>query len=97
MRDEKIWNQLMELFAYHDELDSTDIEVTVHRGVVSLRGEVDSRFSRLLAEELAESLAGVDDVENFLQVSKNKEGFIDASLSGQDNLILKTPRWMEEE
>lgn len=50
-------------------LDASDIEVAVSEGIVTLSGTVTDRRSKLVAEELAESVLGVRDVENRLRIA----------------------------
>ncbi len=62
--------ELQEILTKDPELDSTEIEVEVEGGAVTLRGVVDSTDARLLAEELVESVTGVREVHNNLKVAR---------------------------
>lgn len=53
-------------------VDATDIEVYVNHGTVTLKGFVDSRDQKKMAEYSIEHLAGVKDVFNELRVRKNE-------------------------
>jgi hypothetical protein len=55
------------LFA-HGYIDPTDIKVSVHEGMVVLSGSVDSRSTRRLAEEIVDSVSGIIDVRNDLNI-----------------------------
>ena len=68
--DEALAQELLEILTKDPELDSTEIEVEVEGGAVTLRGVVDSSDARLLAEELVESVSGVREVHNNLKVSR---------------------------
>ena len=68
--DAQLAQELQEILTKDPELDSTEIEVEVEGGAVTLRGVVDSSDARLLAEELVESVSGVREVHNNLKVSR---------------------------
>lgn len=51
-------------------VDATDIEVTVSEGEVVLSGTVSDRFAKRRAEDIAESVSGVMNVENRIRVSR---------------------------
>lgn len=51
-----------------DDIDPSGVEVRVSEGVVSLTGTVASRFEKRIAERIADSVAGVTDVENKLRI-----------------------------
>jgi hypothetical protein len=71
--DERITEEINDRLTDHDELDAEDIEVTVTSGEAILRGTVDSRESKRLAEDLAEAVAGVTQVQNQLRVARRDE------------------------
>jgi osmotically-inducible protein OsmY len=68
--DESLARELLEILTKDPELDSTEIEVEVEGGAVTLSGTVDSSDARLLAEELVESVSGVREVHNNLKVAR---------------------------
>ena len=69
--DEKIQDDINERL-YHDSyIDASDIEVKVTDGEAVLSGTVESREAKRRAEDIAESIAGVKDVENHLKVRKD--------------------------
>jgi hypothetical protein len=68
--NERIAEDVNERLAWHSELDAEGIEVNVEDGLVTLSGQVESRFDKRLAEEIAESCAGVIDVRNRLKVRR---------------------------
>ncbi|HMJ46078.1 MAG TPA: BON domain-containing protein [Ferruginibacter sp.] len=68
--DEKIQDDINERL-YHDSyIDASDIEVKVTDGEAVLSGTVESREAKRRAEDIAESIAGVKDVENHLKISR---------------------------
>jgi osmotically-inducible protein OsmY len=69
--DEKIREQVCELLTDDDHIDATHIEVIVKHGEVILTGTVDDRRTKRMAEEVAEHVAGVKDVQNQLRVRGN--------------------------
>ena len=66
--DERIREEISDRLMEHDELDASDIEVSVKDGEATLTGTVDSRRSKRLAEDLAERASGVRDVMNQIKV-----------------------------
>jgi hypothetical protein len=66
--DERIREEISDRLMEHDELDPSDIEVSVKDGEATLTGTVDSRRSKRLAEDLAERSSGVRDVMNQIKV-----------------------------
>jgi osmotically-inducible protein OsmY len=68
--DETLARELQEILTKDPELDSTEIEVQVEGGAVTLIGTVDSSDAKLLAEELVESVTGVREVHNRLRVER---------------------------
>jgi hypothetical protein len=51
-------------------LDASDIKVQVKNREVWLEGHVDNRHTKRLAEEIADSVSGVNDVKNELQIKR---------------------------
>jgi osmotically-inducible protein OsmY len=68
--DERISDEIHQYLTYHPELDATDIDVTVDSGIVTLKGAVDSRRAKRLAEDVAEEVFGVKEVHNELRVNR---------------------------
>jgi osmotically-inducible protein OsmY len=67
--DERVRENVCEVFYEHPGLDATGIEVEVKDGDVILMGSVDDRQAKRLAEDLAETIRGVSNVENRLRVA----------------------------
>ena len=72
--DERIYEDIGMRLSLHGHLDASDIEVDVNSGEVILTGSVDSRWAKRLAEDLALSVPGVEDVRNRLRVRRAGEG-----------------------
>jgi osmotically-inducible protein OsmY len=68
--DESLAQEIHEILTSDSELDSTDIEVVVEGGAVTLSGEVEHPDAKHLAEELTESISGVRLVHNRLVVRR---------------------------
>jgi Flp pilus assembly secretin CpaC len=71
--DERIEEQLNDTFTDDHMLDASNIEVTVKNGEVTLSGTVNNREAKRRAEDLAENLSGVTNVENRIRVSEKSE------------------------
>lgn len=66
--DERIREEICDRLMTHPDVDASDIDVVVARGIVTLTGEVDDRHQKRIAEYIAEDALGVDDVQNDLKV-----------------------------
>jgi len=64
--DARIHEDVCELLKRHGRLDASDVEVEVKDGEVCLRGTVDTRSQKRLAEDVAWQASGVRDVRNDL-------------------------------
>ena len=71
--DARIEEDINERLTRHGMIDATDIEVSVKEGGVTLRGTVDSRRARLLAEDIADSVFGVTEVHNQIKVKQRPD------------------------
>jgi hypothetical protein len=77
--DERIREEICERLMVHPDVDASDVEVRVERGVVTLTGTVDDRHQKRIAHFIADDEVGVDDVHNRLTV---RHGFW-AGLAGE--------------
>jgi osmotically-inducible protein OsmY len=77
--DERIREDVSDRLMEHPELDASGVEVHVKDGVVTLKGDVDSRWAKRLAEDIAEEVGGVRDVMNHLSV---RYGYGDSGSGG---------------
>jgi hypothetical protein len=72
--DERIREDVCERFAQHGQLDPSDVEVAVRDGEVLLTGSVATRTQKRLAEDIADRVFGVVEVQNHLRVQRPGEG-----------------------
>ena len=68
--DERIQEQICEVFTRHGKIDARGVDIKVQDGNVSLSGEVNRKLEKYLAEEIAASISGVNEVENRLRVKR---------------------------
>jgi osmotically-inducible protein OsmY len=68
--DERIKDDINDRLSDDPFIDASDIEVTVNSGEVTLTGTVDQRNAKRRAEDLAENVSGVRNVENRIRVSQ---------------------------
>jgi osmotically-inducible protein OsmY len=67
--DERIREEICDRLTDDWRVDATEVEVVVNNGQVTLGGMVHSREEKRKAEDLVESIPGVQDVHNNLRVS----------------------------
>ncbi len=68
--DQRILDDVCGRLTQHGYIDAREIEVSVENGEVTLKGTVDSRMTKRLAEDVTDSVAGVQDVHNELRVRR---------------------------
>jgi len=71
--DERVREDVCAYLSAHPGIDTSDMEVTVSNGEVTLEGTVDDRFEKRMAEDLAEAVPGVRDVHNRLRLSPDRQ------------------------
>lgn len=69
--DERIQEDVNDRLTEHAYLDASDIEVSVKDCEVTLTGKVYDRTDKRLAEDVAESVSGVKNVQNNLRTDKD--------------------------
>ena len=69
--DDRIREEVSDELMAHGDIDASEIEVDVKGGEVILKGTVDSREAKRMAEDVAERIQGVRDVTNQIRVSKS--------------------------
>src|SRR5678809_1406093 len=79
--DERIKEDVNDRLSDDYYVDASDVEVTVTNTEVTLTGTVNNRNDKRRAEDLAESVSGVSNVENRLRV-KQQSGYGNYSTSG---------------
>lgn len=70
---DRMREEVCERLTRHGGIDASDIEVKAENDEITLTGTVDSRKTKRMAEDVAESVPGVKDVHNQLRISKNTE------------------------
>lgn len=68
--DDRICEDICDRLAQHGQIDASDVDVDVNNGEVTLKGNVDNRRMKRMAEDVAETVSGVRDVHNQLHVNK---------------------------
>jgi len=88
--DERIKEEVCERLTQHGDLDARDIEVNVDNGEVTLRGMVDSREAKRMAEDAAEGVSGAKDIHNQLRIKQDQD-----AQQGQDQQKAQQPQLQE--
>ena len=68
--DDRIIEDVSAELEHDGDVDASEIEVTCKDGIVVLRGKVDSRSAKRCAEDCCESVQGVTDVRNELEIDE---------------------------
>ncbi|HLW56237.1 MAG TPA: BON domain-containing protein [Bacteriovoracaceae bacterium] len=89
--DKLLKKEILEALSDCSDIDIQDVDLEVEDGVVTLWGSVESLYEKMTIEYYVARLLSVAEVENKIEVNRPREGSVEASLSGQDNLILKAP------
>jgi hypothetical protein len=66
--DERIREDVCEALTEADDVDAAGIEVQVAGRTVTLTGTVDDRYAKRRAEDIADSVSGVQEVQNHLRL-----------------------------
>lgn len=82
--DERIKEEVCEALYRSYEVDASNIDVSVKDGCVILKGSVESRDAKRVAESCVEDLSGVNDVQNELKV--NREGGLSDNRQSERNV-----------
>ncbi len=69
--DDRLTDDVSEALARHPAIDASDIEVKVSSGEVTLSGTVTERSHKRMAEDIAEGIFGVSDVQNQIRVKRD--------------------------
>lgn len=80
--DERIKEDVCDALMDDNEVDASEIEVSVKKGEVTLEGTVDSRQAKRRAEQCTDRCTGVIDVHNNLKIN-SKENTPEKNRSGQ--------------
>jgi hypothetical protein len=68
--DARIAEDINDRLLLADDIDPSAMAVRVENGGVTLYGTVETRFEKRMAERIADSVAGVTDVENQLKIGR---------------------------
>jgi len=68
--DDRVRERVCEALSDDHNIDATNIEVSVHKGEVTLTGTVDDRETKRMAEDCVLQCSGVRDVHNQLRVHR---------------------------
>jgi hypothetical protein len=97
--DDRIEEDVCERLTQAGQLDASNIEVRVENGEVTLSGTVESRRDKRLAEDVIESVSGVQDVHNQIRVQRGEgrdqdqvisQGFGQSDRSGADRMAAES-------
>jgi osmotically-inducible protein OsmY len=80
--DERIREDINDRLTDADYLDASEIDVQVNNGEVILTGTVDSRWAKRHAEDIAEDVSSVKNVENRIRVNQTTYGLESSSFTG---------------
>jgi hypothetical protein len=83
--DERIREDVCDRLSEDDDVDASDITVTVKAGEVTLEGTVIDRHAKHRAEDITDSVSGVRDVTNRLRARKGLMKEIGDKLTGEDD------------
>ena len=83
--DDRIREDVCDRLSADDEVDASDITVTVAKAEVTLEGTVHDRHAKRRAEDIAESVTGVTDVHNRLRSNKGLVQEVGDKLMGRGN------------
>lgn len=81
--DDRIRDDVNDRLMWHGYVDATDIQVDVNDGVVTLSGTVNTRREKRMAEDAAESVSGVEDVNNQIQIRQSNRSSSEGSMYRQ--------------
>lgn len=77
--DDRIKEDINDRLTYDFSIDASDIDVEVNGGEVTLSGHVRSRYEKRLAEDIAEDVTGVSNVENRIRVNRESSSWSNTS------------------
>ena len=72
--DERITEEVNQALADDDDIDASEIEVSVSSGEVTLSGTVPDRMTKRAAEDCAERVSGVTEVQNHVRGNRQGQG-----------------------
>ena len=69
--DKGIAEDIAKILRAQVQVPADDVKVEVHKGVVTLTGEVDDEFLRLDAEKQIEDVKGIKFIDNSITIRKH--------------------------
>ena len=69
--DDRIREDINERLTQHPHIDATEIDIEVRNGEVTIKGTVDDRHAKRMAEDITEGVSGVKQVHNQLRVQEH--------------------------
>jgi hypothetical protein len=69
--DDRIREDINERLTDHPDIDAFEIDVQVKNGEVTLTGTVEERYTKRMAEDVAENVSGVREIHNQLKVQSS--------------------------
>jgi hypothetical protein len=87
--DERIREMVCEALSDDHDVDATNIDVTVKSGEVILSGTVEDRRQKRIAEDVAEQVSGVKDVQNQIRVAHDTRS---SSTSKESEATTSSPK-----
>jgi hypothetical protein len=85
--DERIVEDINDRLTHADDIDASDIDVRCESGKITLEGTVEHRWMKHRAEDIADSCAGVKDVENRITVKSSRDRGSSSELGGQQSTL----------
>lgn len=79
--DSEIESNVESVLRINPDIDTSDVEVDVSEGIVTLEGAVDAYWKKVHAEEMASNVSGVLSIDNRLNVIRAKD-FVDREIAG---------------
>jgi hypothetical protein len=71
--DDRIREDVCERLTQHGDIDAGEMDIDVRNGEVTLRGTVDDRQAKRMAEDAIENVSGVREVHNQLRVRQHEQ------------------------
>lgn len=93
--DERLKEELAERLMYRNDIDCSDVTLDVKDAKVTLEGNVPERWMRYAIDDVAESVIGVDDVENRIRVqpTPDRSEARGRDMGGERDLARESLRW----
>lgn len=84
--DDRINDDVNDRLTWHGYVDATDIQVEVNDGIVTLKGMVENRRQKRMAEDAVESVSGVEDVNNELKIRNRDWNRGEGAMTGMSGI-----------